>query len=121
MLIYLLRYEKCLLRRPVEGLAQGFYIFLTQRLAVCACFSLFCRASVTDLCLDRNKGRMLCICLCSLDGSADGVSICTILDHDRLEAECTHTLLNILAECNIGASFDGDPVGIIQYDQLSEA
>ena len=88
---------------------------------MCARLALFCRAAEADLRLDGDKGRMLGICLCSLDRLADRVDIIAIFYSDRLETKCLHTLLYILTECDVRASLDGDAVGIIENNQLGKS
>ena len=85
------------------------------------CLALFSRAAEADLRLDGDEGRMLSISLCNLNCCADRVDICSVFNGDRLEAECFHALFHVLAECDVCASLDGDTVGIVENDELSES
>ena len=77
------------------------------------CLALFCRAAITDLGMDGDEGRAGGIRFCLFDGFADLLQVVAVCNVQSLETKCSHTLLYILGKCDIGASLDGDAVGII--------
>ena len=99
--------------RPAKVFLQCLDVLLTERLAMCTGFALFCRAAKADLRLDRDKGRTLFVCLRLFDGLADCSNIIAIFYGDRLETKCFHTLLDIFREGNIGIALDGNLVAVI--------
>ena len=86
-----------------------------------ACLALLGRAAVANLGLYGDEGRTCGICLCLLDGLADGIQIIAVLNGNQLEPEGFHALLYILCKCNIRASLDGNTVGIIKYNKLAQS
>ncbi len=119
--IDLLGHIECFLILPAEILSERGNIFRSERLAVRNRLALLGRAAVADLGLHGDEGRTGRIRFCFFDRSADGSKIRTVFHGDELEAESFETLLDILGEGDIRAAFDGDPVGIIEDDQLAEA
>ena len=83
--------------------------------------ALLSRAAVADLGLNRDEGRTCGICLCLLDGLADGIQVIAVLHGQQLESKCLHALLYILCKCDVRASLNGNLIGIVEHDQLAKA
>ena len=122
MRIDIVRDVEALIRlRPAEIFLKRLDILDAERLAMGAGLALLCRAAIADFRLDRDERRMLLVRFRLFDGLADGCEVVAILDRDRLEAECLHALLHVLAERDVRAALDGDAVAVIEDDELREA
>ena len=83
-----------------------------------ACLALLSRAAVTDLRLHGNHGRLRLLGLCSLNGSADGIKVISVLNNEGLEAHSPESCLYIFGKCDVGIAFDADLVAVIENNQL---
>ena len=107
--------------RPAQIFLEGLDIINAERFAMCAGFTLFCRAAVTNLRLNRDEGRMFFVSLGRFNSFANSFQIIAIFYSQRLETESLHTFFHIFREGNIRAAFDGNLIGIIKHNQFGEA
>ena len=115
------RHEKTLVRLwPAECHFRRHNLVSAEWLAVRGTGVLLLGAAVTDVCPRNDHRRAHVVCLRLGDHLVNRVQIVHVGDVEYLPAVPLESLRRIVGEGEIGASVDGDPVVVVEADQLSE-
>lgn len=83
-------------------------------------FPILCRTYKTDVGLYRDKTGTGFICLGGVNGSSYGLDVIAVLHRKGLKPESLHALLHILHKRQSLAALNGNIVGIVKHNQLSQ-